>query len=108
MKYSVDTFDETFENGSVHAALGVLYCLQPKGSGGDPSRAKAEFEKAFSSSFNSTFIYHVMYAKYYAYRMKDRELFKTTLESVIDKPADYYPDMNFVNEVAKKKAGPVS
>lgn len=100
----VDSFDNSYENGSVHAALGILNCLQPKGEGGDPARAKGEFEKAFASSFSSTFVYHVMYAKYYAYRMRDRELFRQTLESVLDKPVDYYPDMNFLNEVAKNKA----
>jgi hypothetical protein len=100
----VNTFNDSYGNGSVHAALGTLYALQSKDAGGDPDRAKQEFEKAFSCSFSSILPYPVLYARYYAYRIKDKELFRTTLTSVVEKPADFYPDMNFLNEVAKKKA----
>jgi hypothetical protein len=101
----VNSCDDSYENGSVHAMLGALYAVQPKMEGGDPARAKEEFEKAFSCSFSSTLTYQVMYARYYAYPMKDRALFEGTLQSVLDKPANYFSDMNFVNEVAKKRAG---
>lgn len=100
----VDEFDNSYKNGSVHAVLGTLYASRSKEDGGDPAKAKEEFDKAFSCSFNSVLTYHVMYAKYYACRVKDKELFRKSLETVIKAPANYRSDMNFMNEVAKKKA----
>jgi hypothetical protein len=100
----VNASNDSYANGSVHAALGVLYAAQPKGDGGDLNRSKDEFDKAFACSFSSTLTYQVMYARYYAYGSRSRVLFKKTLESVAEKPADFYTDMNFVNEVAKVKA----
>lgn len=100
----VDSYDQSYGNGSVHAALGTLYGARSRSKGGDPDRAGEEFEKAFSASFSSTLTYQVLYAKYYVYQTRNKDLFQKTLESVVEKPENYSPDMNFVNEVAKKKA----
>ena len=100
----VDSYDQSYGNGSVHAALGMLCSARSKAKGGDPDRAREEFEKAFSASFSSTLTYQVSFAKYYAYQTRNKELFQKTLESVVEKPENFSPDMNFVNEVAKKKA----
>ncbi len=100
----VDSYDQSYGNGSVHAALGTLCAARSKAKGGDPDRAREEFEKAFSASFSSTLTYQVSFAKYYSYQARNRELFQKTLESVAEKPENFSPDMNFVNEVARKKA----
>ncbi|HNY64371.1 MAG TPA: TRAP transporter TatT component family protein [Deltaproteobacteria bacterium] len=98
------SFDDSYNSGIIHAMLGSLYAMQPRDEGGSPERSKEEFDKAFSCSFNSILTFHVMYARYYACQVQDRELFKRSLETVLNAPVDLYSDMNFVNEVAKKKA----
>ncbi|MGD0210337.1 MAG: TRAP transporter TatT component family protein, partial [Desulfomonilia bacterium] len=99
-----NTLDESYNNGTAHAVLGTLYANRPKAEGGDPEKAKEQFDKAFTYSGNSVFTIHVMYAKFYACRIQDRELFKKTLEQVIGTPANTYVDKTFVNEVARRKA----
>ena len=46
----------------------------------------------------------LMYAKYYAYMIQDKELCIRTLHEVIDAPDDLFPEMGFVNAAAKVKA----
>ncbi len=99
-----NTLDESYNNGTAHAVLGTLYANRPKAEGGDPEKAKEQFDKAFTYSGNSLFTIHVMYAKFYACQIQDRELFKKTLEQVIGTPANTYADKTFVNEVARRKA----
>ena len=100
----IHTLDESYNNGIVHAALGTLYANRRKADGGDPEKAREEFNKAFSYTGNSLFAVHVMYAKFYAHQIQDRQLFQKTLEKVIATPSGYYPDKTFVNEVARRKA----
>jgi tetratricopeptide (TPR) repeat protein len=100
----VNMLDGSYNNGAAHAALGTLYANLPKADGGDPQKAKEQFSKAFIVSGNSLMIFHVMYAEFYATQIKDRELFKKTLEKVLATPADQFPDKTFVNEVARRKA----
>jgi len=96
--------DGSYNSGSVYAALGALHANRSKENGGDPERARDEFDAAFTYSGNSYLTFHVLYAQYYAVQTKDRELFQKTLTTVLETPADTYPDKTFVNAVARKKA----
>jgi hypothetical protein len=49
-------------------------------------------------------VFHLMYAKYYAYQIQDKELFVDTLKEVVSAPDDILPEMAFINAAAKKKA----
>jgi tetratricopeptide (TPR) repeat protein len=100
----INTIDESYNNGSVHATLGVLYANRSKADGGDPEKAREEFDKAFTYSGNSIFLMHVMYARYYACQIQDRELYKKTLTTVLETPSNTYADKTFINEVARRKA----
>ncbi|HPI92056.1 MAG TPA: TRAP transporter TatT component family protein [Deltaproteobacteria bacterium] len=100
----VNSLDRAYENGIVHAVLGAVYALQPENDGGDPDKARQEFENAFLYTGNSILVVHVLYAEFYATRIKDRELFQKTLQKVLNTPPDKYPDKTFVNEVARRKA----
>lgn len=100
----INTIDRSYASGTVHAALGAAYALRSKEDGGDPAKAKEQFEAAVLYSGDSLLMIHVMYARFYAVRMQDRELFRSTLQKVLDTPADTYPEKTFVNEVAKRKA----
>ncbi len=100
----LNAFDDSYSNGVIHAVLGTLYACQPQTDGGNLEKAREEFDKAFSCSFNSVLAFHVMHAQYYACRVPDRELFRKSLETVLKAPANYREDMNFLNEVSKRKA----
>ncbi len=103
LKYVIE-LDETYQNGNAHTSLGTLYASRSKDSGGDPEKAKEHFNKAFILSGNSLLSVHLLYAKFYARQIKDRDLFVKTLEKVIETPADRFPDKAFVNEAARRKA----
>ena len=96
--------DETYQYGAAHTIQGILYATRPVAHGGKPEMAKAEFDRAFELSNRKMLVFHLMYAKYYAYQIQDRELFITTLKEVISAPDDLLPEMAFINAAAKKKA----
>jgi len=99
----INTLDESYKGATVHALLGALRS-RPVADGGDPAKAKQHFDKAFILSGNSLLAVHVLYARFYAHQIQDRELFQQTLKQVLDTPANSYPDKTFVNEVARRKA----
>jgi len=100
----VNKLDRTYGNGTAHAVLAALYALQPKDAGGDPEKARQEFENAFLYTGNSILAVHVWYARFYATQIQDRPLFEKTLKQVVDTPANQYADKTFVNEAARRKA----
>ena len=103
LKRSIE-LDETYYYGAAHASLGAFYAAQPRMIGGSPEKAKEHFDKAFALSRDRLLFIHLMYAKFYAYQIQDRDLFVKTLEKVIATPAGSFPDRAFANEVAKRKA----
>jgi tetratricopeptide (TPR) repeat protein len=96
--------DEAYYYGSAHAALGAYYAAQPKMMGDNTKNAKQHFDRAFEISGGKFLFMYYLYAKFYAYQIQDKDLFVTTLQMIIDTPAEKFPDMAFANEVAKKKA----
>ena len=104
MLHKVIELDGNYYYGSAHATLGAYYASRSKVIGGDPDKAKYHFDRAFAISQSRLLFIHLLYAKYYAYQIQDRALFEQTLQQVIDTPVDYFPQKNFANEVAKKKA----
>lgn len=100
----VNKLDRSFGNGMVHAVLGAVYALQAEADGSGPDKAKQTFENAFLYTGNSISAVHVLYARYYATLVKDRQLFEKTLKQVAGTPVNQYADKTFVNEVARRKA----
>lgn len=96
--------DDTYYYGGAHAVLGAFYASRSKVLGGDPEKAKYHFDRAFEISGSRLLFVHLLYAQYYAYQVQDRDIFVETLERVIETPVGYFPEKNFANEVAKKKA----
>lgn len=96
--------DETYQYGAAHASLGVLHASRAPAQGGKPEKAKAEFERAFELSDNQMLLFHLMYAKYYAYQVQDRQLYVETLNKILSTPGDVFPEMAFINTAAQKKA----
>ncbi|HVN72093.1 MAG TPA: TRAP transporter TatT component family protein [Desulfomonilia bacterium] len=96
--------DESYYYGCAHMALGTYYASLPRMLGDNTAKAKKHFDKAFEISGGKLLLVHYMYAKFYAYQIQDRDLFVKTLEKVLQTPSETYPDMAFVNEVARRKA----
>lgn len=96
--------DESYYYGSTHTILGTYHAAQPKVFGGDPKTAKYHYDKAFEISESRLLVVHLMYAKFYAYQIQDRELYVKTLEDVLSAPDDLLPEKKFVNAVVKRKA----
>jgi hypothetical protein len=47
---------------------------------------------------------YIYYATYYARQALDKDLFISTLQKVLQTPADILPDLTLLNTVAQKKA----
>jgi hypothetical protein len=96
--------DEAYKYGMAHTVLGALYATRPVAFGGKPEKSKAEFDRAFEISQRKLLLFQLMFARYYAYQIQDRELFVVTLNEVVNAPDDLLPAMGFANAAAKKKA----
>jgi tetratricopeptide (TPR) repeat protein len=96
--------DERYYYGMPHVMMGTFYAAPPKILGGNPVKAKEHYDRAFEISESKFLVMHVMYAKFYAYQIQDRDLFVETLQKVIDAPDDILPEKILANQVAKMKA----
>jgi hypothetical protein len=96
--------DEGFYYGGPHLFMGIWYASRPKMAGGDLAVARSHFLKAIELGKGKFLMAYVYYADYYARRALDKELFKTTLQKVLDTPADIVPELTLLNTVAHKKA----
>lgn len=103
MKRVLD-LDEQFYFGGPHLFMGIWLASRPKIAGGDLNRAQHHFQKALEFSHNQFLMTRVYYASHYARKMFDKELFVTTLQSVLEIPADKIPQLTLLNTVAHRKA----
>ncbi len=96
--------DEGFYYGGAHLFMGVWYASRPKMLGGDPRKAREHFLMAIKLGEGKFLMAYVFYADYYARQTLEKELFQTTLQKVLDTPADIKPDLTLLNTIAKKRA----
>jgi hypothetical protein len=96
--------DDSFYYGSPHLLMAVYLAARPEIIGGNLNKAKEHFDKAFSLGADKLLSAEVLFARYYAVRVRDRELFAQTLQEVIDAPVDEVPELTLANTLAKKKA----
>ncbi len=96
--------DEGFYYGGPHLFMGIWYATRPKIAGGNLNKAQEHFLKALDLGQGKFLMAHVYYANYCARKMMDRDLFTSTLQKVLETPADTSPDLVLVNTVAKKQA----
>ena len=97
--------DEGFYFGSPHLHMAVYLAAKPSIAGGNLHRAKEHFDEAFALGADKLLSAKVLFARYYAVRMKDRALFVKTLQEVIEAPVDEVPELTLTNTLAKEKAG---
>lgn len=96
--------DEGFYYGGPHLFMGIWFASRPKIAGGDLKKAREHFLKALDLGQGKFLMAYVYYAKYYARNKMDKELFTSTLQKVLETPADTSPDLILLNTVAKKQA----
>jgi len=96
--------DDTFNYGTIHVMFAAYNSAPPVNLGGNLEVAKSHFDKAFKISDSKFLPFHYLYAKYYAVRMQDRELFVNTLNKIISAPENLLPEKSFANEATKEKA----
>jgi hypothetical protein len=96
--------DEGFYYGGPHLFMGIWYASRPKIAGGDLKKAQEHFLKALNLGQGKFLMAYVYYAQYYARNMMDKELFTSSLQKVLETPADISPDLVLLNTVAKKQA----
>jgi hypothetical protein len=96
--------DERYYYGGPHLFMGIWHASRPKIAGGDLKKAQEHFLKALDLGQGKFLMADVYYANYYARKMMDKDLFTSTLQKVLETPADISPDLVLVNTVAKKQA----
>jgi hypothetical protein len=104
MMQRVLDIDEGFYYGGAHIFMGIWFASRPKMAGGDLKKAQGHFLKALDLGQGKFLMAYVYYANYYARKMMDKDLFNSTLQKVLETPADISPDLTLLNTVAKKKA----
>jgi len=104
MMQRVLELDEGFYYGGPHLFMGIWFASRPKIAGGDLKKAQAHFLKAFEFGKGKFLMAYVYYANTYARQTLDRDLYMSTLQTVLKAPADTLPELTLLNTVAKKKA----
>lgn len=104
MMQRVIELDESYFFGGAHLFFGTIYALRPPILGGNIDKAKLHFDKCFEFSREKFLLPYVYYAQFYATRIFDEELFKTTLNKILETPDDILPEQRLPNGIAKQKA----
>lgn len=95
--------DPEYFYGSPYIISGSMLAARPKILGGDAAKAKEFFTKAMAASNGKFFLAQYYYAKYYAVRVQDKELFLNLIEEVERAPLDQLKDACLINSAIKEK-----
>ncbi len=89
--------------GSPYIINGSMLAAMPKILGGDAAKAKEFFTKALAASNGKFFLAQYYYARYYAVRVQDKELFLNLIDEVEKAPADQLKEACLINSAIKEK-----
>jgi len=96
--------DPAYFHGASMLFFGSIWGTKPKMLGGDPEKAKQFFDRNLDVTKGNFLLSYVYYAKYYAAKTLDEDLFKKHLNTVLETPNDVLPGEQLLNAIAKKKA----
>lgn len=96
--------NEGFYYGGAHIFMGILNGSKPKIAGGNRDLAREHFLRAIELGHGEFLMTYIYYADYYAKKAFDKDLYVSTLETVLKTPADIRPDLTLLNTVAHTKA----
>lgn len=99
----VRELDPSYVCGSPLLFSGVIAASKPPMLGGNPAKAKADFEAAFKLQPNYL-MGRVLFAQYYAVQVQDAELFEKMLREVFAADAGLLPEQELSNQLAKRRA----
>jgi hypothetical protein len=104
MMQRVLELDEGYYYGGAHLFMGIWLASRPKIAGGDLKKAQDHFLKALDFGKGKFLMAYVYYANSYARQALDKDLFISTLQKVLETPADVSPDLTLLNTEAKREA----
>lgn len=96
--------DPEYFYGSPYVLMGSILAARPKFLGGNPARAKDYFEKAMLMSDGKFFLVHYYFAKYYAVRIQDKNLFISLIRELDATSPSELKEVCLINAVMKRKA----
>jgi len=96
--------DENYYFASPHVIMACYYAAQPEITGGNPAKAKAYFDTAIRLSEEKFLMHYLYYARFYAVRVQDRDLYIKLLEHVMAAPEDILPAHCSLTNICKAKA----
>jgi hypothetical protein len=104
MAYRLLELDETYYFGTPHSVLACYIASLPEISGGDPAKAKMHFEKAIEISKGKFIMHELFYARFYAVRVQDKDLFVKLVTDVKNAPDDILPGQCAMTTLCRMKA----
>jgi hypothetical protein len=90
--------------GTPHVLMGTILAARPGIAGGNAAKAKVYFEKAMQVNKGKFFLVHYYFARYYAVRTQDRELFLTLIQKVMKRHPGELKEACLINSVMKERA----
>lgn len=89
--------------GVPYILMGSILAAMPGPLGGDEKQARKYFEKSLKITDGHFFLAHYYFARYYAVRAQDKELFFKLIKEVEQKSANELKDACLINSVMKEK-----
>jgi tetratricopeptide (TPR) repeat protein len=96
--------DDHFFYSAPHILMGASLAARPPLLGGNPEKARIHFEQAMQQTDRKFFLAQVYFAKYYAVRVQDKELFARTVAEVVHGNPQELPDVCLINRVMQRRA----
>ncbi len=96
--------DEHFFYGASHILMGASLAARPPLLGGNPEKARGHFEQAMQQSQRKFYLAQVYFAKYYAVRVQDKELFGRALAEVLRGDPGELKEVCLINRVMQRRA----
>ena len=96
--------DETFYFGSAHLFYAVYYGDRSPTIGGDPEKAKEHIDRVDEINDGKFLMSKFYLARYYAYPKQDAELYRQSLQEVLDAPDEIYPGEAAATALAKSRS----
>jgi hypothetical protein len=96
--------DPSYLYGTAHVLMGTILAAKPAILGGDAAAAKAHFDKAMDISKGAFLLTPYYYARFYAVKAQDKDLYARLLDEALARPAVKLRDVCLLNTVMKEKA----
>ncbi|MBW2000305.1 MAG: hypothetical protein JRJ29_20400 [Deltaproteobacteria bacterium] len=90
--------------GFPYLLMGVSLAAVPQMLGGNSKKAKEYFERAIFEGKGKFFLAHYYYARYYATRVQDRDLFSNLVGRILQGDPYALKDVCLINTVIQEKA----